>query len=760
MGRRNPGKPRHDKEARDKLASAKALYRAVEDAGSGEPGPRQEVLLHAHMTASQAIQEAANAKSYGARDEAYKLLQKIESHLSRLRRPGKTNPADDRHEQALLDFAAQRGWLYHVTLAFRLPGIKKKGLDPHAAEGMAADSDYGPHSKGALFLSDAAGVKYWLAMAYGGAWVWAERGQKVGKKVLLRVPKRKCPVDKPGTADARGWIGKRSKATAYKCPGAIPASEIQMWDTKARQWKPLVKGNPYERRAKADYIAPDFYKYRGWTIDVRKRKPGLWEARVRKKGSGSDVYSASADSAAEMGRIQVDWYEYRKGLKSAGTTDDFDQMDAILRSEFRLLRGVKNRANLARRVEALRHRLQKDPDAFSPPDHRGVEFFYSLPLKERLAWLDTVVKFGRLAKGHWPNPAPKQNPGLRRFPDLPAAKRAAQREAKRRGYPHYVYQLAKNPCYAVLPASHPVQVSIERGTVGVNAGQLRYTAEPERTNPGKKKRKKGLTPIPAHIKIKRLPPGKAEGADLPGEYTRGAAGEKEKRRVDPSAFLMMGHQSYSPSWPKQNPYDSGQKVSPHGHGKFLYGSYEIRTEHDVNDPYPWCASAYKGGKRRHLEMPDPQSPNEPDRCAQTEAAAVERVRLGLDFNEWQKQKGRAYADQIQSEIQQAINHFVEVDGVTPTREQISRKLAEEEADWRREAKSPDLGDQVAAGQILKAFEAFNDLPLKDRLGWLDLEFKDFKLMEGLPITNPRRRKAKKKASAKRDRSTFRRLMRL
>ena len=562
MPRRNPGKPTHDKRAREKLDSAKALYRAVQDAGSGEPGPRQEVLLHAHMTASQAIQEAANAKSYGTRDDAYKLLQKIESHLSSLRRPGKTNPADERHEQALLSFAPGRGWLYHVTLAFRLPGIKKKGLDPQAAEGMAADSDYGPHSKGALFLSDAAGVKYWLAMAYGGAWVWAKRGQKVGKKVLLRVPKRKCPVDKPGTTDSRRWIGRGSKATAYKCPKAIPPSEIQMWDTKAREWKPLVKSNPYERRAKADYIAPDFYKYRGWTIDVRKRKPGLWEASLRKKGSGSDVYSASADSAAEMGRIRVDWYEYRKGLKSARDRDAFDQMDLILQEQLRLLRGVRNRANLARRVEAVRQHLQTDLDAFSPTDQRGVEFFYSLPLKERLAWLDTVVKFGALAKGNWPNPAPKQNPGLRRFPDLPAAKRAAEREAQRRGYPHYVYQLAKNPCYAVLPASHPVQVSIERGTVGVNAGQLRYTAEPERTNPGKKKRKKGLTPIPAHIKIKRLPPGKAEGADLPHEHIRGGAGEKHKRHADPSAFLMMGHQSYSPSWPSRNPRPRKPKKNP------------------------------------------------------------------------------------------------------------------------------------------------------------------------------------------------------
>jgi hypothetical protein len=93
--RKNPGKPKHLRQAREKLQSAKGLYRSVRDAGEGEAGFRQEILLYAHATAAQAMQEAANAGAPGLRDEAYRLQQQIEQHLSRLRRPGQTNPIEN-----------------------------------------------------------------------------------------------------------------------------------------------------------------------------------------------------------------------------------------------------------------------------------------------------------------------------------------------------------------------------------------------------------------------------------------------------------------------------------------------------------------------------------------------------------------------------------------------------------------------------------------------------------------------------------------
>lgn len=43
-----------------------------------------------------------------------------------------------------------------------------------------------------------------------------------------------------------------------------------------------------------------------------------------------------------------------------------------------------------------------------------------------------------------------------------------------------------------------------------------------------------LTPIPAHIKITKCPPGRAHGASLPGEYAGGHDRFEALRQVDPT----------------------------------------------------------------------------------------------------------------------------------------------------------------------------------------------------------------------------------
>lgn len=142
------------------------------------------------------------------------------------------------YERGLGGFKRQPNYLYHVTLEWRMPKIAEHGLDPTAESGMTADTGYEEHAKGHLFLSDAAGVEYWLAMAYAGAGLWAQRGQRMGRKVLLRVPKRKCTKDEHGTRDATNWLGKRS--TAYRCTFHVPPGKIQIWDPADKAWRPLA----------------------------------------------------------------------------------------------------------------------------------------------------------------------------------------------------------------------------------------------------------------------------------------------------------------------------------------------------------------------------------------------------------------------------------------------------------------------------------------------------------------------------------------
>jgi hypothetical protein len=147
--------------------------------------------------------------------------------------------ARERHWGALGSAPSGRGWLYHATLGFRVPEIRERGLDPEEGSGMAdPESGYAEHSRGGLFLSDAAGVGYWLSMIYGGAWVWAEKGVKVGRPELLRVRARECPVDEHGSKDASVYLGRKTKS--YRCVTAIPPEEIEIYDTAAMEWRPLV----------------------------------------------------------------------------------------------------------------------------------------------------------------------------------------------------------------------------------------------------------------------------------------------------------------------------------------------------------------------------------------------------------------------------------------------------------------------------------------------------------------------------------------
>ena len=219
-------------------------------------GAYEEVTSAIGETAHEALRDVqadTGVKPKKKKPNPDKKLRKAKSRASAERQ---------RHTEALHNFSREPGWLYHSTLEFRLPDIRKGGLDPDAEAGMSPpEFGYEEHSRGGLFLSDAAGVEYWLNMIYGGAWVWAEKGVKVGKPMLLRVPERKCPIDKPGTQDAKTYLGRNT--TSYRCVTSIPPSEIEIYDTATKQWLPLLAANPRRRPKRAPRKKPTAKKVSG-----------------------------------------------------------------------------------------------------------------------------------------------------------------------------------------------------------------------------------------------------------------------------------------------------------------------------------------------------------------------------------------------------------------------------------------------------------------------------------------------------------------
>jgi hypothetical protein len=73
---------------------------------------------------------------------------------------------------------------------------------------------------------------------------------------------------------------------------------------------------------------------------------------------------------------------------------------------------------------------------------------------------------------------PRENPEMRRFPDLPAAVRDADRRARRRVLPHHVYQVSENPMFVVVSDDHPIHQGTKLGHLAMGDARIRHTANP------------------------------------------------------------------------------------------------------------------------------------------------------------------------------------------------------------------------------------------------------------------------------------------
>ena len=152
------------------------------------------------------------------------------------------------------------GYLYHLTTSPAYLKIRTQGLKSGLAGGIAVEgSGYEEHSRDGVFMTDAAGIKHWARQQLA----------KYGERVLLRTKIEGCPIDEPGTREAR--MGSDKKTTAYKCKKPVPAERLEVFDVKAKAWRPVsdVRLSTTEE-----------------TILERKRNPSRIEALAQRLAEG------------------------------------------------------------------------------------------------------------------------------------------------------------------------------------------------------------------------------------------------------------------------------------------------------------------------------------------------------------------------------------------------------------------------------------------------------------------------------------------
>lgn len=164
--------------------------------------------------------------------------------------------------ERLLSAKMKPGFLYHLTTSPAYFGIRDHGLQAGRFPGIGTEIDtgYEEHSRGGIFLTDAAGIEYWLANMQA----------KSGEKVLLRTRAPKCDVDEHGTRDAREYL--RKKTTSYRCTSSIAPEDLEVWDVASKTWLPVpqvemvtmnevvsrpgaVRRNPGARRLRAEALS-------------------------------------------------------------------------------------------------------------------------------------------------------------------------------------------------------------------------------------------------------------------------------------------------------------------------------------------------------------------------------------------------------------------------------------------------------------------------------------------------------------------------
>jgi len=364
--------------------------------------------------------------------------------------PRRSRRRGQREDDSLLRFKRGRGYLYHLTSAPQYLRIRHEGLVPGAGLGIVtADptgrTGYEEHVEGAVFLSDAAGLRYGMAMQGPAV--------KVGEHVLLRT-RQKCPVDEHGSYDASRWLRKRS--TSYRCVHEIPAVQLEVWDAQAKKWRPLAdvemvtqfetvlaatRDNPEQsiEHTKARLLSWNplpalpvvkkglvphlvlgaigqraIFVYRGWEIEVNRQSPGLWEAHISPPPGTEcalhvpEVLRAPSfwDALCTV-KIRIDLREAIASLPAEDRVHLADLWDGLLRAARRCAERQPDhevtRADVARFFEARRQGWRQS----GKREPGALTWWDSLPLPTRVAVVDDVLQYARCQWGpssKWPWP--------------------------------------------------------------------------------------------------------------------------------------------------------------------------------------------------------------------------------------------------------------------------------------------------------------------------------------------------------------------
>ena len=123
---------------------------------------------------------------------------------------------------------------YHVTTYPRLKPISKRGLIPDQKRGIGPKL-YNSHRKGAVFLTEWAGVFFWYDLAE--EWSYAHSDSPAEEGIVPIVLRVHQPAQSQLVEDALGTAEARCRA--WKCLGGIPnPADIEVWS--GDQWV-LVK---------------------------------------------------------------------------------------------------------------------------------------------------------------------------------------------------------------------------------------------------------------------------------------------------------------------------------------------------------------------------------------------------------------------------------------------------------------------------------------------------------------------------------------
>jgi len=187
----------------------------------------------------------------------------------------------------------------------------------------------------------------------------------------------------------------------------------QAADVATRVGPQMAESNPYERKGRAKFATqgapwPQTWEYGEWKLVVGPEDGRMYIVNVYRPGfPSSDTYfhAYSPEAALERGRLYADRIEYLWTL-SDDKQRDFITMDAGIESAVRRLaaKGALSRANVAHEIEQGRQ------GAAASTMHGALEpyrFFHGLPLKDRLSWIDSVIKDYKLERER-PNPRPKR----------------------------------------------------------------------------------------------------------------------------------------------------------------------------------------------------------------------------------------------------------------------------------------------------------------------------------------------------------------